>query len=59
MFSKRGVLGKQLSVATRVGEDDPFQDLDASQQLQDLTAKTLSTQDQCSLKEYTDGDSSL
>ena len=61
-FRKAGVLDKQLSVAARVGEDehdDPSQDLDANQQLQDLITKTLSTQDQCSLEEYIDGDSPL
>ena len=50
-----------MSVVARAGDedDDPFQDLDANQQLQDLIAKTLPTQDRCSLEEYIGGDSSL
>ena len=61
-FRKAGVLDQQLSVVTRVGEheeEDPFQDLDANLQLQDLIAKTLPTQDWCSLEECIGGDSSL
>ena len=53
---------KELAVVTRGAEDeddDPFQDLDANTDMQDLIARVMPTQDLCSLEEYINGDESL
>ena len=62
MLQKIGVLDDELNVVT-CGADsqdnEPFLDLDASTQLQELMVKALPSEDICSINEYISGEGSL
>ena len=61
-FKKAGVLDDELNVFTRGTDsqnDNPFLDVDASTQLQELMVRALPSEDICSLDEYISGEGSL
>ena len=61
-FKKAGVLDDELNVVTRgvdSQDSEPFLDVDASTQLQELMIKVLPSEDICSINEYISGEGSL
>ena len=61
-FKKAGVLDDELNVVTHVvdrQDDDPFLDMDASTQLQQLMVRASHSEDMCFLDEYISGEGSL
>ena len=57
-FRKAGVLDSGLGVVNRGMEEevDPFDDLDADHQVQDLISRTMPAEDRCTVEEYINGE---
>lgn len=57
-FQHAGILHTDLEVQV-FSDDDPFQDVDESQELSSLVSHAMRELDWCSVQEYIEGDSSL
>ena len=58
-FRKASVLDASMDVVSRAEEDDPFLEIDASLELQELINHTVSSDQCCGIDEYVNGDSDL
>ena len=58
-FRKAGVLDASMDVVSRAEENDPFLEIDALLELQELIDQTVNSEERCMIAEYVNGDSDL